>query len=138
MVDDKLSTFYLWIKANSSCFAKRHLVKWCISLHYYTIRPKGRLTKWVPELAKAYSAFSQGASKQVISDRSRSQTLIHQAEVALISGDFREFSKCLEQGVHIAIQIDSEKRKHEARTVLHKAPDAWKKEQKYQELAKMF
>lgn len=87
---------------------------------------------------KAYNAFAQGTSKQATSSRSRSQTLILQAEAALALGDFREFVQCLEQGLSIALQIASERRKHEAHVVLVKAPDMWKKEDRYEELVKMF
>ena len=87
---------------------------------------------------KAYHAFSQSTSKQATSDRSWSQTLIHQAEAALVLGDLHMFLVCLEQGLSIALQIGSQKRESEARSVLSKAPELWQKEKKYQELVKMF
>ena len=87
---------------------------------------------------KAYKAFLRGASKQATSNRSQSQTLIHLADASLILDDFRKFVECLEQGIDIAKEINSQIRKHEASIVLGKAPEAWKNERKYENLVKMF
>lgn len=87
---------------------------------------------------KAYNAFAQGIGKQATSSRSQSQTLIHQADAAILLDNMPTFLTCLEQGIDIALRINSEKRKDEASIVLSKAPDAWQKETKYQDLVKMF
>ena len=87
---------------------------------------------------KAYKAFLQGASKRATSNRSWSQTLIHLADASLFLDDFHKFVECLEQGIGIANEIDSQIRKHEASIVLGKAPEKWRSERKYQGIVKMF
>lgn len=86
----------------------------------------------------AYNAFVQGSDLQAISDRTQSETLIQRADAARGIGELHHFLECLEQGIRIAFQIGSKKRINEAVTVLHKAPEAWHKEQKYQDLVNLF
>jgi hypothetical protein len=87
---------------------------------------------------KAYTAFSQGTSKQATSSRSESQTLIHRADAVLHLGDLRTWADCLETGYQIGRRIGSRRREQEARTVLAKAPVSWRKERRYQEVAQLF
>jgi transcriptional regulator with XRE-family HTH domain len=83
---------------------------------------------------KAYDTFKVAANKYT-HQGGLCQVLLHQADAARITGNLDEFARCLEQGMLIT---KGKNRKHEAYKVLDKAPDEWKKEQKYQELAKMF
>jgi hypothetical protein len=86
----------------------------------------------------AYDAFSQGANKQSLSDRTESEILICQADAALAIRDLDEYARCLREGLLIAFQINSKKRQDEARKVLSKAPNGWKQETTYQNVVKMF
>jgi transcriptional regulator with XRE-family HTH domain len=87
---------------------------------------------------QAYNTFDRSMSKQVTSDRARSNLLIQKADAACAIGDLPNFIECLEQGLFIAIQINSLKRKSEAKRILSKAPKSWKTEDGYQNLVKMF
>lgn len=87
---------------------------------------------------RAYETYDLSTGKQAVSARSQSRILIYKAAAALALGDLDEYTKCLGQGLLVAIQIDSKKRKDEARKILDKAPAGWKNETKYQNLTKMF
>jgi tetratricopeptide (TPR) repeat protein len=87
---------------------------------------------------KAYDAFLKSTSKQAMSVGDRGMALIYAADAARAIGKLDEYLKCLGEGLTIAIQINSKKRKDEARKVLNKVPDKWKHEQRYKKLVKMF
>jgi len=96
------------------------------------------LAEHLPDYAqKAYKTLGQGVSKYT-HQGGLCQTLIHQADAARVMGDLHEYARCLEKGWLIAITFTGKIRQHEALTVLQKAPEAWKKERKYQDLVKMF
>jgi DNA-binding XRE family transcriptional regulator len=108
-------------------------------------RAEGRVYQYLAEklqsedyAEKAYKAFVQGTELPATSSRSRSQTLIHLADAALVLDDFAKFTESLEHGWTLGVQIDSLVRQHEARTVLEKARKKWGEEQKYQDLEEMF
>jgi tetratricopeptide (TPR) repeat protein len=97
------------------------------------------LAKHLPSYTqKAYNAFEEGIGKFSSNQAYLSQTLIYRADASIYIGDLHKYVESLSDGMRIAIQVNSKNRKHEARTVLDKAPDKWKQEDKYQKLAKMF
>jgi hypothetical protein len=85
----------------------------------------------------AYNAFVKSTSRRSLSQLYRSQTLIQKADAARGIGERRYYLDCLEEGVHIALQIGSEHYIALAVTVLQKAPMKWRNEHQYVELRKL-
>jgi hypothetical protein len=65
-------------------------------------------------------------------------TLIQKARAAIFLDDLHEYAQCLDEGMCLALHIESLKLQHDAWGVFVKAPEAWHKEQMYQQLAELF
>jgi tetratricopeptide (TPR) repeat protein len=97
------------------------------------------LAEHLPGYAKkARDFFEEGISKCRSNQGDLSQSLIHKADATRIIGDLHEYAKSLSDGMRIAVHIGSKNQQHEAIAVLSKAPENWQKEQKYQDLVKLF
>jgi transcriptional regulator with XRE-family HTH domain len=86
----------------------------------------------------AYDTSLESLSKPSLSLRHRLTILLQMANAARGIGKFDDFIKALKEGIPIAFQIDSKKSKDAALKTLGNAPDAWKREQRYENLGKMF
>jgi transcriptional regulator with XRE-family HTH domain len=86
----------------------------------------------------AYETALESLSKPSLSLSHRAEILIQKADAARGTKNFDEFVKGLKEGIPIAFQTDSKIDQDRARKVLGNAPDAWKSEQQYQDLVKMF
>ncbi len=84
----------------------------------------------------AFEAFKKANSKQNMTARWSSQTLIHKADAARALGGLCDFVESLEEGMRIATQINSMKRMSEASDVLQRIPDNWKHIRAVQNLQK--
>jgi transcriptional regulator with XRE-family HTH domain len=86
----------------------------------------------------AYDILHKASSKSPPNSSELSQVLIHQADAAFLLGDLDEYIRCLTEAARLAFDVGGLNRQHQARVVLHKAPEKWHKEPQYQELVKMF
>jgi hypothetical protein len=84
----------------------------------------------------AYDAFDKSTSKQALNQGYRGGALIKKADAARALGDMREFVTCMEEGLHIAIEIDSKRRISEADDIMGYIPEKWQRETAVQELQK--
>ncbi len=85
----------------------------------------------------AYDAYERSIRSQPIDIGHRGETLVQKAKAAQVIGDFKEYIKCLVEGVQIALQFGSKIRINSARKALRKAPPEWRKEKPYQDLVKL-
>jgi hypothetical protein len=86
----------------------------------------------------AYDAAVESLNEPSLSKNLRGMAPIQKADAARGIGDLDEFIKALEEGIPIAFQLESKRRKDEAHKVVGGAPDQWKKEQRYQKLVALF
>jgi transcriptional regulator with XRE-family HTH domain len=87
---------------------------------------------------RAYEAFEQSldtSSPEGIGYHS--QTLIHKANACLFLGKLDEYTVCLENGMQIALRINSEELQSKATTTYGKA-EHWVNERRYIELGRLF
>jgi hypothetical protein len=84
----------------------------------------------------ARDAFEKSISKQAMNQAYLGQALIHKADAARALGERGDFVKCLEQGIRIAIEINSMKRSNQANDVMRHIPNDWKHETSVQNLQK--
>jgi DNA-binding XRE family transcriptional regulator len=82
----------------------------------------------------AFDAFEKSISKQTRSQGNRGRALTRKAEAACALGDMRTFVESLEQGLHIAIQIDSKQQISQASDVISRVPPEWQRETSVQKL----
>lgn len=91
------------------------------------------------------SSYAQKASDiftlstpDLITTRSIAQVAVLQADAARGRGDLHQFVECLQEGLRLAILIDSKKRQQEGVEVFHKIPKGWLKESSVQALQRNF
>ena len=87
---------------------------------------------------QARRAFDQSLLNTPSGDSYLSQTLIHKANAALLTGELHEYKKCLKDGTHIAHRLNSEILKQRAGVAWGKAPEDWKREQALIDIALLF
>jgi transcriptional regulator with XRE-family HTH domain len=86
----------------------------------------------------AYDTSVQSLGKPSLSLWHRGEILIQKAVAARGTENFDEFFKALNEGIPIAIQLDSKMDKDAALKALGKVPDDWKNDQRYKHLLEMF
>ena len=86
----------------------------------------------------AYDTAKESLSKPSLSLSHRGMVLIQKADAARSVGKLDDFFSALEEGIPIAIQLDSKRDKDAALKALSQAPDSWKKVQRYKDLVELF
>lgn len=79
----------------------------------------------------AYDAFS---SENPVTTRGASEIAILQADAARGLGQMDHFIELLQRGVHLALEITSQKRLNEANEVMGRIPSEWRRETAVQQL----
>ena len=85
----------------------------------------------------ASDAFERCIGRQAVSEDCRGKAALGKAQAACALGDFDGYSESLEGGARITLCNWSKKRQQDVQEVLGKAPEVWRKEQKYQDLIKL-
>lgn len=94
---------------------------------------KGRAFLDLTDFQQAYNAFEAPGSTPMTT-RSASMIAVLQADAARGLGDMDHFIDLLEQGMRLAIEIDSKQRQSEAHSVLARMPNEWQRETRIQRL----